>query len=113
MESVPAYLNSLSLEVFDTGLAGNGTVDITVTSISDTSGETVTLSESSSGQFLGSVDLNHGTFRIIENIDDYTNDVEQRLAELMQNNNLDRDEESIQLIRDQAKHEIYLSLIHI
>ena len=107
MESVPAYSNSLSLEVFDTGLAGNGTVDITVTSISDTSGETVTLSESSSGQFLGSVDLNHGTFRIIEDIDDYNNDVEQRLAELMQDNNLDRDEESIQLIRDQAKHEIY------
>ena len=48
MESVPGYSDSLILEVYDADLAGNGTVDITVTSISDNSGETVTLSENNS-----------------------------------------------------------------
>jgi len=102
IEVIPGYSDSLMLEVFDADLAGSGTVTVTVTSISDTSGETVTLSESSSGQFLGSLALNHGTFRIIEDIDDYNNDVDQRIIELRMEYS-DWDEEQIQ---ERAKSEI-------
>jgi len=103
LESVTGNSDSLILEVFDADLAGSDTVTVTVTSLSDNSGETVTLSESNSGQFLGSVALNHGTFRIIEDLEDYNDDVGQRINELTLEHS-DWDEERIQ---ERAKADIY------
>ena len=103
LESVTGNSDSLILEVFDADLTGSGTVTVAVTSSSDNSGETVTLSESNSGQFLGSVALNHGTFRIIEDIEDYNDDVGHRINELT----LEHSDWDTERIQERAKADIY------
>ena len=97
----PAGATMLYLQVYDPDVSGS--VDVLVTSDTDTSGETVTLTEVSTGLFQGTLSVNLSSFKIIDNKDQYAIDVETRMHNLsVEHSDWDEDQ-----LKARASAEVY------
>ena len=89
------------LQVYDLDVSGS--VDVLVTGDTDTGGETVTLTEVSTGLFQGTLSVNLSSFKIIDNKDQYAIDVETRMRSLsMKHSDWDEDR-----LKSRASAEVY------
>ena len=78
--------DTLHLRVMDAdgGVAGGDTMQVLVTSITDSVGSMITLhEEGNSGVFFGSIALSHGTFRVFEGTqEEFTDQVQNRAEQI-------------------------------